>query len=52
MIDYKSLFYKSQVEIADAIEALGEISEKLKKCTQECEKVVVSESDLKIHTKE
>ncbi len=45
MPDYKSLFYKSQAEIADSIEILEALSLKLIKCMQYCEDNIIEEND-------
>ncbi|HEZ7986675.1 MAG TPA: hypothetical protein RWO09_07045 [Ruminococcus sp.] len=45
MLSYKELFFKSQAIIADTIESLEIIIEKLKKCMQECEDEVISEEN-------
>lgn len=42
MLDYKELFYRSQVEIANAISDLDFISDKLKKCMQKCEQEIIA----------
>lgn len=46
MPDYKSLFYKSQTEIADTIEKLEALSLKLIKCMQYCEDKVTGVDEL------
>ena len=43
MSSYKNLFYKSQAEIADAIDDIEKILESLKKCMSEFEECVMSE---------
>lgn len=45
MPDYKALFYKSQAEIADTIEQLEELTQKLIKCMQYCEEMVIKDDD-------
>lgn len=37
MSTYKELFYKSQAEIANAIDSIEEILSNLKRCMKECE---------------
>ena len=48
MPDYKQLFYKSQTEIADIIEQLSQLEERLKEHMLECEeKVIGSENNVR-----
>ena len=51
MPDYKQLFYKSQAEIADIIEQLSQLEDRLKKHMTECEeKVIDSENNVRGNT--
>ena len=43
MIDYKELFYKSQAEIAETLEKVREIEERLQYFMQVCEENVMCE---------
>ncbi len=52
MPDYKSLFYKSQAELADSIEILEALSLKLIKCLQYCENKVIEENELDKNTED
>ncbi len=42
MNNYKELFYKSQSEIADAIDNMEKILARLKDCMIECEEEIIS----------
>ena len=45
MPDYKQLFYRSQAEIADIIEQLSQLEERLKEHMLECEEKVVGDEN-------
>ncbi len=45
MPDYKELFYKSQAALADAIEAIEQLTDQLRDCMEECEEKVIAESE-------
>lgn len=45
MPDYKDLFYKSQAEIADAIEMLDAMKQQLLECMQYCEDGILDDED-------
>lgn len=45
MPDYKSLFEKSQAEIADTIEQLEKLTEKLINCMQDCENSILEDDN-------
>lgn len=44
-MDYRELFYKSQVEIANAISDLERISARLVECMKKCEQELVTAED-------
>lgn len=52
MPDYKELFYKSQAEIADTVEMLEAMTQKLIACMQYCEERVTEEADDKDNIEE